>query len=393
MKKILSPLLASLIFATFGTVLLSACNSNAQAPEQDKSRTPKVGVFVVAKSSVPISVELAGRVSTKGIAEIRPQVGGILEKQLFTEGAQVKAGQVLYQIDASSYQAVYASAKAAVVKAEATLKASEVTAKRNEGLAKIEAISQQTADDSQAAVEENRAALEVAKAALETARINLEHTRITAPISGRVDLSAVVPGALLSAAQTTALTTVRQLDPLVVDVKQSSTELLRLRQELKADSQRKRGEEVPVKLILEDGSTYAHEARLQFDGVSVDTSTGMVTLRATVPNPEGVLLPGMYVKAQIQEGRINEAILVPQEGVTRRPSGDAIANVVGEDGRLAERKLTLGRAVGNKWLVTAGLQAGDKLVVEGLKKAVLGDAVTAVPAGAASAPAGGAGKR
>lgn len=385
--------LAHILVAALGSLLLSACHSSAQAPEQDKGRTPKVGVFVVAKSSVPISVELAGRVSTKGIAEIRPQVGGILEKQLFTEGAQVKAGQVLYQIDASSYQAAYASAKAAVVKAEATLKASEVTAKRNEGLAKIEAISQQTADDSQAAVEENRAALEVAKAALETARINLEHTRITAPISGRVDFSAVVPGALLSAAQSTALTTVRQLDPLVVDVKQSSTELLRLRQELKADSQRKRGQEVPVKLVLEDGSSYAHEGRLQFDGVSVDTSTGMVTLRATVPNPEGVLLPGMYVKAQVQEGHIDDAILVPQEGVTRRPSGDAIATVVGDDGRLAERKLTLGRAVGNKWLVTAGLQAGDKIVVEGLKKAALGDVVTAVPAGAASAPAGGAGKR
>ncbi|GAB4059498.1 efflux RND transporter periplasmic adaptor subunit [Uliginosibacterium sediminicola] len=379
MKKQSYPLLASMLLC----ILLSACDSNEPAT-QSPSAPPKVGVYVVTKGTVPINVELSGRVAAKSVAEIRPQVGGILEKQLFTEGAAVKAGQVLYQIDASSYTAAYASAKAALVKAEATLRASEVTAKRDAGLAKIEAISQQTADDSRAAVEENRAALEVAQAALDTARINLEHTRITAPISGRIDISAVVPGALLSAAQTTALTTVRQLDPLVVDVKQSSTELLRLRQELKADARRKPGEEVPVKLVLEDGSEYAHPGRLQFDGVSVDESTGMVTLRAIVPNPEGVLLPGMYVKARVQEGHLDDSILVPQEGVTRRPSGDAIAIVVGEDGRLAERKLTLGRAMGNQWVVTAGLQAGDKVVVESLKRAALGDIVTAVPAGGAS---------
>lgn len=364
--------------------VLAACSGDKPAAHADGDK-PEVGVFTVAPATVPLSVELAGRVATRGVAEIRPQVGGILQKQLFTEGSLVKAGQVLYQIDPSTYEAAFRSAKASVDKAEATWKAAEITAKRNENLAKIDAVSQQTADDSRATADQDLAALEVAKADLETARINLEHTRISSPIAGRVDVSAVMPGALLTASQTTALTTVRQLDPLIVDVKQSSTELLRLRQELKSASQRKRGEAVPVKLVLEDDSVYAQEGRLQFDGVAVDESSGMITLRAEVPNPDGVLLPGMYVRARIQEGTLQDAILVPQEGVTRRPSGDAIATVVDADNRLAERKLVLGRAVDNKWLVTSGLKAGDKVVVEGLKKATLGDVVTPVPAHTASA--------
>ncbi|MEN3110241.1 efflux RND transporter periplasmic adaptor subunit [Uliginosibacterium paludis] len=364
--------------------VLAACGADKPAGRQEGDK-PQVGVLVVAPAAVPLTVELAGRVATRGVAEIRPQVGGILQKQLFAEGSLVKAGQVLYQIDPSTYEAAFRSAKASVEKAEATWKAAEITAKRNGNLARIDAVSQQTADDSRATADQDLAALEVAKAELETARINLEHTRITSPIAGRVDVSAVMPGALLTASQTTALTTVRQLDPLIVDVKQSSTELLRLRQELKAASQRKRGEAVPVQLVLEDDSVYARQGHLQFDGVAVDESSGMVTLRAEVPNPDGVLLPGMYVRARIQEGTLQDAILVPQESVTRRPSGDAITTVVGEDGRLAERKLVLGRAIGNQWLVTAGLKAGDRVVVEGLKKATLGDVVTPVPAHASAA--------
>lgn len=377
-----------LFIGLLACVFLAACGKDKPSATGN-GEAPQVGVFVVSASAASITTELAGRASALAIAEIRPQVGGILEKRLFSEGSQVKAGQVLYQIDASSYTAAYASAKAAVTKAEATLKSAEATAKRNAELARIDAISQQTAEDSQAAAEEGRAALDVAKAAQETARIDLEHTRITAPISGRVDISAVVPGALLTAGQSTALTTVRQLDPLVVDVKQSSVELLRLRRELKADKRRSRGQEIPVKLILEDGSEYAHEGRLQFDGVSVDESTGMVTLRALVPNPEGVLLPGMYVRARVQEGSVDDALLVPQEGITRRPSGEAVAMVVGDDNRMAERKVTLGRTVGNKWLVTGGLKPGDKVVVEGVKRAALGDVVTPMPV-AAGAPSGAA---
>lgn len=369
--------------ALLACCVLAACGSDK--PVAQAAKTPEVGVFTVAPASVPLTVELAGRVSAQTQAEIRPQVGGILQKQLFTEGSLVKAGQVLYQIDPSTYEAAWRSAKGSVAKAEATAKASELTAKRNEGLAKIDAVSQQTADNSRAAADQDRAALEVAQAALETARLNLDHTRVSSPISGRVDLSAVLPGALLTAAQATALTTVRKLDPLVVDVKQSSADLLRLRQELGKASQRKPGEAVPVQLVLEDGSVYPHPGKMQFDGVAVDESSGMVTLRAEVPNPEGVLLPGMYVRARVQEGRIDNAFLVPQEGVTRRPSGDAIAIVVDADSRLAERKLVLGRALGNKWLVTAGLKAGDRVVVEGLKKASLGDVVKAVPAHLASA--------
>ncbi len=377
--------LGRFIPALLACSVLAACNGGDKPGAHQDGDKPEVGVFTVAPASVPFSIELPGRVATRGVAEIRPQVGGILQKQLFTEGSLVKAGQALYQIDASSYEAAFRSAQASVTKAEATWKAAELTAKRNENLAKVDAVSQQTADDSRATADQDLAALEVAKAELETARINLDHTRITSPISGRVDISSVMPGALLTASQTTALTTVRQLDPLIVDVKQSSTELLRLRQELKSASQRKRGEAVPVKLLLEDDSVYAQEGRLQFDGVSVDESSGMVTLRAEIPNPDGVLLPGMYVRARIQEGTLQDAILVPQEGVTRRPSGDAIAMVVDGDSRLAERKLVLGRAVGNQWLVTSGLKAGDRVVVEGVKKASLGDVVTPVPAHGGSA--------
>ncbi|PLK50485.1 efflux RND transporter periplasmic adaptor subunit [Uliginosibacterium sp. TH139] len=378
MYKISFPTRPGLFLGLLACSVLAACDGAGSQAASAAATPPQVGVFTVAAADTTVSTELAGRVAARVSAEIRPQVGGILAQRLFTEGESVKAGQVLYQIEASSYEAAYASAKATLAKAEATLKASAVTAKRNEGLARIEAISQQVADDSQAAMEENQAAVDVAKAALDTARINLEHTRITSPISGRVDLSAVTPGALLTAGQTTALTTVRQLDPVVVDVKQSSAELLRLRQELKAASPRTRGQEVAVKLLLEDGSPYAQSGRLQFDGVSVDESTGMVTLRALVPNPDGVLLPGMYVRAVVEAGKLEQALLVPQEAVSRKASGEASTLVVDRDGRVATRKITLGRAVGNRWLVTAGLQPGEQVIVEGSKKVSVGELVKPV---------------
>lgn len=368
--------------------ILAACGQQG-ATGAAQSGLPQVGVVSVSVSDLKITTELSGRAATRESAEIRPQVGGIVQARLFEEGALVKAGQVLYRLDPASLRAAWTSARAAAAKAEASLRAAEVTARRNEALAKIDAVSQQTADDSKAAFDEAKASLDVARAEEETARINLEHTRIVSPISGRVDLSAVSRGALVTASQTTAMTTVRQLDPLVVDVKQSSAEMLRLRDELRNGTLRGRGQEVPVRLILEDGREYPHPGRLQFDGVSVDESTGMVTLRALVPNPDGVLLPGMYVRAVVEEGEARQAIVVPQQGVSRKASGGAVALVVDKDGQIAERKLQLGRAVGNQWLVLSGLKVGEQLVVEGANKVSAGDRVKAVPATAAASAAAG----
>lgn len=380
---------ARLMLSALACSVLAAC-SNDSSSTPARSEALKVGVVTVTAADLPITIELSGRSKTRVSAEIRPQVGGVVQGRLFEEGAKVSAGQVLYQLDPATYKAAYESAKAAVAKAEATYRAAEVTARRNEGLARIDAVSQQTADDSKAASDEAKAALDVAKAEEETARINLGYTRIVSPISGRIDVSTVSQGALVTVGQTTALTTVRQLDPLVIDVKQSSAEILRLREELRNGRLRGRGQEVPVRLILEDGSEYAPPGKLQFDGVSVDESTGMVTLRALVPNPDGVLLPGMYVRAVVEEGEAKQAIVVPQQGVSRKASGGATALVVDKDGRVAERKLTLGRAVGNQWLVTSGLKVGELLVVEGANKVSVGDQVTTL---AAKTPAASAAAR
>lgn len=380
---------ARLMLSALACSVFAAC-SNDSSSTPARSEALKVGVVTVTAADLPITIELSGRSKTRVSAEIRPQVGGVVQGRLFEEGAKVSAGQVLYQLDPATYKAAYESAKAAVAKAEATYRAAEVTARRNEGLARIDAVSQQTADDSKAASDEAKAALDVAKAEEDTARINLGYTRIVSPISGRIDVSTVSQGALVTVGQTTALTTVRQLDPLVIDVKQSSAEILRLREELRNGRLRGRGQEVPVRLILEDGSEYAHPGKLQFDGVSVDESTGMVTLRALVPNPDGVLLPGMYVRAVVEEGEAKQAIVVPQQGVSRKASGGATALVVDKDGRVAERKLTLGRAVGNQWLVTSGLKVGEQLVVEGANKVSVGDQVTTL---AAKTPAASAAAR
>lgn len=321
-------------------------------------------------------------------------MGGILQRRFFEEGAKVRAGQVLYQIEPASFLAGHAGAQAAVAKAEATLGAAGVAADRNAELARIDAISQQQSDDSQAALALARADLAVARAALAGTRINLERTRIASPISGRVDLSTVTPGALVVADQATALTTVQQLDPMVVDVVQSSGELLRLRRELASGAlKRSSTDEAPIRLVLEDGSSYAHAGRLKFSGVTVNRGTGAVTLRALVPNPEGVLLPGMYVRARLESGVAEHALLVPQQGVSRTASGEASALVVGPGDRVEQRRIVVDRAVGDRWLVTAGLAAGDLVIVDGLQRARVGavvqpvDVAAPVPATAASAPA------
>lgn len=361
-----------------GCLELAAC-SRSEATSAQTAKNPEVGVITVKAQPLTLNTELPGRTTAFMVADIRPQISGIVQKRIFTEGAFVKAGELLYQIDPATYQASYDSAKASLVKAQATLAAAQLTAKRDADLLAIDAISTQTNDDAQAALKEDEAAVAEAQAALETARINLQYTRITSPIAGRVETSTVTPGALVTASQTTALTTVQQLDPIYVDIPQSSVEVLKLRQavasgQLKTDA----NDAVAIQLKLEDGSTYTHQGKLQFTGTTVSTTTGSITLRALVPNPEHLLMPGMYVRATLDKGTVPEALLVPQKGVTRDSTGKATAMVVTKEGKVEVRNITVAEAIGHEWHVTSGISAGDRVVVEGVNKVHAGQTVEAV---------------
>ncbi|MGJ7550893.1 efflux RND transporter periplasmic adaptor subunit [Pseudomonas alloputida] len=335
-----------------------------------------VAVYDVTPAAQALTTTLPGRASAHLIAEIRPQVGGIIQQRLFNEGDTVKAGQALYQIDPQHYQAALAQAKATVSSANATLKAAELKARRDAQLVKIDAISAEDNESAQAALLEARASLQSAQAAQRTAQINLDYTRINAPIDGRTATSSVTPGALVTAEQTTALTTVQQLDPIYVDFTQPSSTLLRLKRELASGklAASEQADATRISLELEDGSTYAHAGTLTFNGVSVDESTGSVTFRAVVPNPDGLLMPGMYLKATVQEGVQRDAILVPQQAVSRDERGGSTALVV-VDGKVQQRELTLARAVDNRWWVSQGLAAGDQVIVQGLQKVSVGQQV------------------
>ena len=333
-------------------------------------------MVTVSVQDAPLQLELPGRLSASQRAEIRPQVGGLVQKRLFTEGGRVVAGQPLYQLDAASFEAERARTAAALQKAEAQMAAARVRTARDAELLKVDAISRQGADDSAAAQRLAEADVAVAKAALDAAVVQLQRARIVAPISGRIEVSTVTPGALVTANQTQALTTIQQLDPMQVDIIQSSAELLSLRSQLDGQSTNRQ-----VQLVLEDGSVHAQPAALQFSGVTVDAGTGGVTLRATVPNPKGTLLPGMVVTARLVAGVDRGVVLVPQQGVSRTATGDATALVVGEGDKVERRRLTLSRAVGNQWLVTSGLKVGDRLIVEGLQRARPDMVVKPVPAG------------
>lgn len=378
-----------------GCLELAAC-SKSEATSAAPAKNPEVGVITVKAQPLTLNTELPGRTTAFMVADIRPQISGIVQKRVFTEGAFVKAGELLYQIDPATYQASYDSAKASLAKAQATLAAAQLTAKRDADLLAIDAISTQTNDDAQAALKEDEAAVAEAQAALETARINLQYTRITSPIAGRVETSTVTPGALVTASQTTALTTVQQLDPIYVDVPQSSVEVLKLRQAIAGGQLKTDGNDaVAIKLKLEDGSTYTHQGKLQFTGTTVSTTTGSITLRALVPNPEHLLMPGMYVRATLDKGTVPEALLVPQKGVTRDSTGKATAMVVTKEGKVEIRNITVAEAIDHEWHVTSGISAGDRVVVEGVNKVHAGQTVEAVetsdtadvsPA-AASAPA------
>ena len=365
---------------------MAGCSKKQEAPPPQQA--PQVVVFTVNPAALPMVADLSGRTNAYQVADVRPQVGGIIQKRLFVEGADVKAGTPLYQIDSATYQAAYNSAKAALSKAKANLLTAGPKASRYKELVAIEGVSRQEYDDAVAAFEQAKADVESATAALESANINLKYSTVTAPISGRTSRSSVTAGALVTAGQAEALTTVQQLDPMYVDVTQSSTDLLRLKRQRADGSLKKVGEgQAKVDLLLPDGSKYSESGKLQFAGVTVDPTTGNVILRALFPNPKGELLPGMYVRAQLETGVDEKAITVPQVGVTRNQKGQATALILNKENKVEQRVLTTSGTIGNDWLVTSGLAAGDRVIVEGLQKVKPGAPAVAVPAKAAAAPA------
>ena len=366
----------ALLFAS-SSLILAGCN-DSQSATNTAPKDPEVGVVTLAPQSTTLKSELAGRTAAQMVAQIRPQVGGIVQKRAFTEGAMVKAGELLYQIDPASYQSAQASTKATLARAEATASAARLKAKRQADLFAIEAISQQDNEDAQTALQQAEADVASARAALETASINLERTRIVSPIAGRVEASTVTPGALVTANQETALTTVQQLDPIYVDIPQSSLEVLQLRKALSSGALKSEGNAARIQLVLEDGSTYAHEGKLQFAGVTVNTTTGAVTLRALVPNPERLLMPGMYVRARLDKGTDPEALLVPQPGIGRDNTGKATALVVNAENKVEQRKVEVSEAIGTNWRVTDGLKAGERVIIEGSGKVRPGQSVRVV---------------
>ena len=382
------PVLA-LIAMMLGAIPLAGCNDDDRAQAKAAAATAPVAVGVVTLKAerVAVSTELPGRTNAYRIADVRPQVSGIILKRLFTEGGDVQAGQQLYQIDPASYQAAYDSAQAALAKAKATLTTAKLKADRYRPLVAVNAVSRQDYDDAVASAAEAEADVASAKASVETARINLNYTKVQSPISGRIGRSSVTEGALVTADQTTALATVQQLDPIYVDVTQSSADLIRLKREMASGKLQTIGGGAPVRLYLEDGSVYPEAGTLQFSEVSVSTTTGSVTLRAVFPNPQRLLLPGMFVHARIDEGVNDQAILVPQEGVSRNLRGEPTVLVVGADNKVELRTIKTDRNIGNSWLVTDGLKAGDRVIVEGLQKVRPGATVQVAAAGTPASPA------
>ncbi|AYR23468.1 efflux RND transporter periplasmic adaptor subunit [Herbaspirillum rubrisubalbicans] len=358
--------------------VLSACGKPPGGPPP-AAGTPVLGVLTVRTQPVELHTELPGRTSPYQIADVRPQVGGIIKSRSFREGSDVKAGQMLYQIDPASYRAAYDSSVAALAKAEASVKTARLKAQRYKELVAIKAVSQQDYDDAVASLGEAEADVGSARANVQTSRINLDYARVDAPISGRISKSSVTPGALVTASQTTALTTIQQLDPIYVDVTQSSTNWLDLKEALAKGQLQKSGNGAKVRLILENGRTYAEEGRLQFSDVTVNQDTGAITLRAVFPNPKADLLPGMYVRAVLEEGVRQQGLLVPQQAVSRDGAGKPQAFVVNAQGVVEQRALVTDRAIGDQWLVSSGLKEGDQLVVDGQQQATPGAKVKVVP--------------
>lgn len=372
--------LSILITATIIAALpLTGCGKpKAAAPPP--GGPPEVGVITVQPQRTAITTELPGRTSASLVAEVRPQVSGIIQKRIFAEGSDVKAGQLLYQIDPASYQAAYASAKAAESRSEANLLPAKLKEERYRELVKIKAVSQQDHENAYAALKQAEADVASARAAVETARINLAYTKVTAPISGRISRSTVTDGALVTANQQSALATIQQLGSIYVDMTQSNADMIKLKQNLAKGVLKKSGS-TQVKLLLEDGSPYPLSGSLRFSEVTVDQSTGSVTLRAVFPNPQQGLLPGMFVRAILEEGVNEKAILVPQRGVSRNPKGDAVVMIVGAEEKVEPRVIKVARTIGENWLVSDGLKGGERIILEGIQKARPGTQVKAVPFG------------
>ncbi|EAB5819238.1 TPA: multidrug efflux RND transporter periplasmic adaptor subunit AcrA [Salmonella enterica subsp. enterica serovar Infantis] len=360
----LTPLAVVLILS--GSLALTGCDDKQD--QQGGQQMPEVGVVTLKTEPLQITTELPGRTVAYRIAEVRPQVSGIILKRNFVEGSDIEAGVSLYQIDPATYQATYDSAKGDLAKAQAAANIAELTVKRYQKLLGTQYISKQEYDQALADAQQATAAVVAAKAAVETARINLAYTKVTSPISGRIGKSSVTEGALVQNGQASALATVQQLDPIYVDVTQSSNDFLRLKQELANGSLKQENGKAKVDLVTSDGIKFPQSGTLEFSDVTVDQTTGSITLRAIFPNPDHTLLPGMFVRARLQEGTKPTALLVPQQGVTRTPRGDATVLVVGADNKVETRQIVASQAIGDKWLVTDGLKAGDRVVVSGLQK-------------------------
>ncbi len=378
-------MLVSVCLAVF---LLSACKSeqNKQAPR--KRPIPEVVTMTIQTEPVNLITELPGRVVSYRTAEIRPQVNGLIIKRLFTEGAFIKEGQPLYQIDPAPFQAALDNAKAALVRSKAQLPSIKARAERYKELLASKAVSQQDYDDAATALDKVNADIEYWKTSMKTARINLGYCRINAPISGRIGRSSVTEGAIVTAYQPVSLATIRQLDPIYVEVPQSRTAMLHLKKRLSDGTVVRKGQaKNPSELVFEDGSVYSHKGEVQFSEVIVDQTTGSVTMQVIFPNPDHTLLPGMFVRARIHEGLNPQGILVPQESVSRNHKGEPFALIVNAENKVEVRPLVLGRSVGNKWLVTSGLAAGDQLILKGRQFIRPGMPVKVKSSPAASSPA------
>lgn len=366
-------------------LLLASCSSQ---PQQAPAGPPQVSVVTIKTSPVTLTTELPGRISAAEVSEVRPQVNGIVTARLFEEGDFVRAGQALYRIDAAPYQAQVASAQASLARARAAVSSTAGLARRYQELVKINGISQQELEDAVTSAQQAEADVQAQAAALRTAQIDLGRTTVRAPISGRIGRSSFTVGALVTASQASPLATIQRIDRVYVDIPQSSTDMLRLRQQIASGALARDANGARVKLMLEDGSTYAQDGTLQFADVTVDANTGSQNIRAIFNNPDGILLPGMFARAVLVEGSTSNAILAPQRAVSRDAKGGASVMVVGADGKLQPRPITTSRTVGQDWMVTSGLQPGDKVVVEGAQNLMPGTPVKASPYQAGGAAAG-----
>ncbi len=363
------------------TLLLAGCKPSAEQNQAPANMpAPEVNVITLQPQTLTLHTQLPGRTSAFRVAEVRPQVGGIIIKRFFREGSDVKAGQVLYQIDPATYEASLASAKASWERAQASEAIARLKAERYRNLSKTNGVSRQENDDAEASWKQAIADVASAKAAVDTAKINVEYTKLKAPISGRIGKSTVTEGALVTAQQTTALTTIQQLDPLYVDVSQSSSDLLKLKKALADGQLEKAGpQEAKVQLLMEDGSRYGESGKLQFSDVTVDEGTGSVTVRAIFANHDQQLLPGMFVRAELGEASVKDALLVPQLAVSHDPRGKATVLVVNAQGQVEQKAFETARSVNNSWLIKEGLSAGDQVIVNGSQKVQVGMKVKATP--------------